>query len=130
MRWLLRLLVRDEDRQAIESDLAELYDLHRRQHGERAADRWLRRQRFLYPFHVLGDRLSAIPGALRGLMSHLWRDILYSARSLARTPTLALTIIVTIAIGLGATTGMISVVRAVLISPLPYSGADALFWLY
>ena len=130
MRWLLRLLIRDDDRQAIESDLAELYELHRRQHGDRAAARWLRRQRRLYPLHLLEDRLTAVPGALRGLMSHFRRDIVYSARSLARTPTLAITIVLTIAVGLGATTGMISVVRAVLINPLSYSGADSLFWIY
>jgi hypothetical protein len=40
----LRLLTSDADRRAIESDLAELHELQRQQHGARAADRWLRRQ--------------------------------------------------------------------------------------
>ena len=39
MRWLLRLLVSDADHRAIENDLAELYELRRRQDGERSADR-------------------------------------------------------------------------------------------
>ncbi len=130
MRWLLRLLVRDADRRAIESELAELYELRRRQRGDGAAARWLRRQQLLYPLHLLVDRLRAVPGHARGVMSYLWRDIVYSARSLMRAPTLALTIVVTVAVGLGATTGMISVVRAVLINPLPYSAAESLFWIY
>jgi putative ABC transport system permease protein len=63
-------------------------------------------------------------------MPHLWRDITYSVRSLARTPALAATIILTVGVGLGATTGMVSVVRAVLVNPLPYAAPDELFWIY
>src|SRR3954447_23745075 len=103
MRWLLRLLVSDEDRRSIETDLAELYAVRRRLDGVTAADRWLRHQRRLYPWHLVIDRLhAAIP---RGnTMQHLWRDLRYSLRSLARVPALSATIVLTIGIGLGATT--------------------------
>ena len=63
-------------------------------------------------------------------MPQLWRDVLYSVRSLARTPALTATIVLTVGIGLGATTGMVSVVRAVLVNPLPYAAPGELFWLY
>ena len=63
-------------------------------------------------------------------MSHLYRDLLYSLRSLARTPALAATIILTVGVGLGATTAMVSVVRAVLVNPLPYAAPDELVWIY
>ncbi len=63
-------------------------------------------------------------------MPHLWRDFTYNVRSLARTPALAATIILTVGIGLGATTGMVSVVRAVLVNPLPYAAPDELVWIY
>ena len=63
-------------------------------------------------------------------MPHLWRDATYSVRSLARTPALTATIVLTVGIGLGATTGMIGVVRAVLVNPLPYAAPDELFWIY
>ena len=53
MRWLLRLLLSDADRRAIENDLAELYELRRHRDGARAATRWLRRQRLLYPLHLV-----------------------------------------------------------------------------
>lgn len=129
MGWLLRALVNEEDRRAIEADLAELYEFRRRIDGEPAARRWLRRQRLIYPWHLLADRLSAaIPRGLH--MQHLWRDVRYSLRSLARVPALTATIVLTVGIGLGATTGMISVVRAVLVNPLPYADAESIYWLY
>ena len=63
-------------------------------------------------------------------MQHLWRDFRYSLRSLARVPALAATIVLTVGIGLGATTGMISVVRGVLLNPLPYADAGSIYWVY
>jgi len=64
------------------------------------------------------------------MVHHLFRDLSYSVRSLARTPALTTTIVLTVGIGLGATTGMVSVVRAVLVNPLPYEAPDGLFWIY
>jgi putative ABC transport system permease protein len=130
MRWLLRLLLDDADRRAVESDLAELFELRRRQDGERAAARWLRRQHLLYPLHVFMDRVRAVRSVGRTIMAHLWRDLLYSVRSLARTPALTATIVLTVGFGLGATTGMVGVVQAVLVNPLPYAAPDELFWIY
>ena len=63
-------------------------------------------------------------------MSHLWRDLLYNVRSLTRTPALAATIVLTVGVGLGATTGMLSVIRAVLVNPLPYARPESLVWIY
>ena len=121
MRWLLRVLSDEADRRAAESDLAELYELRRRQDGDRAAARWLRRQHLLYPLHFFLDRARAAVSDWRALMRHLWRDVAYSLRSLARTPALTATIVLTVGIGLGATSAMIGVVRAVLVNPLPYA---------
>ena len=63
-------------------------------------------------------------------MTDLWRDLSYSLRSLARTPALTATIVLTVGLGLGATTGMFSVVRAVVLAPLPYPDPGSLFWIY
>ncbi len=83
----------------------------------------------------VGPRRSALgPDALRGIrdfiMTTLWKDFVYSVRSLARTPALTATIVLTVGIGLGATAGMIAVVRAVLVNPLPYAAPAELFWVY
>ncbi len=130
MRWLLRFIVTEADRRAIESDLAELFELRRRHEGDVAAARWLRRQRLFYPMHIIVDRIRGFLGAMVSGAVHLTRDIPYSARSLARTPALTATIVLTVGIGLGATTAMVGVVRAVLVNPLPYASSDDLFWIY
>jgi putative ABC transport system permease protein len=130
MWGLFRLLVDDDDRRTIDSDLAELYEVRRRLDGDRAARRWLRRQRLTYPFHLLLERLRSAQSSGVRTMAHFWRDVLHSVRSLARTPALTATIILTIGLGLGATTGMMSVIRAGLINPLPYADPDSLFWIY
>ncbi len=129
MRWLLRLLTSDADRRAIESELAELYDLRRRQHGVRAANRWLRRQYLAYPWHLFLDRCRR-PFPRATTMPHLWRDIRYSLRSLARVPALSATIVLTVGIGLGATSAMTGLVHSVLVDPLPYAHSEDLVWLY
>ena len=60
------------------------------------------------------------------MLETLCRDVRFSLRSMRRTPTLTLAVIVTLAIGIGANTTMFTVVNGVLIQPLPYPQPDAL----
>jgi len=53
-------------------------------------------------------------------------DLRYGARLLARTPTFTLASVLTMAIGIGATTAIFSVVDATLLRPLPYPDPDEL----
>ncbi|MEO5820451.1 MAG: ABC transporter permease [Vicinamibacteraceae bacterium] len=129
MGWLFRLLVDDADRRAIDSDLAELHDYRRRRDGADAADRWLRRQRRIYPWHLLADRAGT--ALLRvTTMPHLWSDVRHTLRSLFRVPALSATIVLTVGTALGATVAAIVLTRAVLVNPLPYADADRLQWVY
>jgi putative ABC transport system permease protein len=51
----------------------------------------------------------------------MWiKDLLHSARGLKNSPLFALAAVVTIALGIGASTAIFSVVNAVLLQPLPY----------
>src|SRR5688572_2473478 len=59
-------------------------------------------------------------------MSMFTGEIGYGVRSLRNRPAFALTAILTLALGIGATTAIFSVVNAVLLRPLPYAQADRL----
>jgi putative ABC transport system permease protein len=57
-------------------------------------------------------------------------DLRYAFRALARTPGFTITVILTLALGIGATTAMISAVKPILFSPLPYPNADRIIMIY
>jgi putative ABC transport system permease protein len=57
-------------------------------------------------------------------MGSLIPDLRYSAREFRRRPYFTLAAIFSLALGIGATSAVFSVIYAVLINPFPYSGAD------
>ena len=59
-------------------------------------------------------------------MPTISRDLALGARTLRKNPAFALTAIITLALGIGASTAIFSVVNAVLLRPLPYGDADRL----
>ena len=59
-------------------------------------------------------------------MESVLKDVLFAFRSLKRQPAFAVTAVLTIALGIGATSAIFSVVNAVLLRPLPYSDAARL----
>jgi hypothetical protein len=58
------------------------------------------------------------------------RDLRYGARTLTRSPGFALTAILVMALGIGATTSLFTIVRSVLLKPLPFRDPDNLVMVY
>src|SRR5262249_24492745 len=56
----------------------------------------------------------------------VWQDLKYGARLTMRAPGLTAAVVLTVALGIGATTTMFSVVYGVVLRPLPYGDPDRL----
>jgi predicted permease len=129
--WIAGLLLEADDARRLLDDLADEYAEFQRPHRLwLAADVWYLRQ-VLTSVWVL-RRTSAtrtrgfkaqggggVTGGSMGIES-LARDVGYAFRQLRRSPTFTLTAALTLALGIGATTAIFSVVRTVLLDALPY----------
>ncbi|HSC26731.1 MAG TPA: ABC transporter permease, partial [Vicinamibacterales bacterium] len=97
-----------DERRAL--DWRNKMDLMRRTMGSVSDAAWLRRQ-------FTGD-------------AELIQDARESLRLVLRQPRLAVIAILTLALGIGATTAVFSVVNAVLLKPLPFTESDRLVMLW
>src|SRR5205085_1749670 len=60
------------------------------------------------------------------VMGNVWNDLRFSLRMMARQPGFTAILVITLALGIGATTTIFSVVNSVVIKPLPYKDPDQL----
>ena len=63
-------------------------------------------------------------------LEQLWRDIRYGFRMLIRTPGFSVIAILVIGLGIGANVALLTVVRSVLLKPLPFKDIDRLVRLF
>jgi MacB-like periplasmic core domain len=66
------------------------------------------------------------PGGWEGGMESFLKDLRHGLRTLTKNPTFTVIAFVTIGLGIGASTAILSVVRAVLLRPLPYDTPNEL----
>jgi predicted permease len=79
------------------------------------------------PFAALAD---VVPNALLVHWDLLRQDLRHASRALARTPGFAITVILVVALGVGANTAAFSLADFVLLRPLPFAEPDRLVKLW
>ena len=140
VRTLFRTLLPVAERDEVIGDVEAEFASRVRAAGRPAASRWVWRQalgsvpslvrrtwwRGMTGFEPQANRLR--PG---GPMLESWiMDVRYAARRLMARPTYALLAVLTLALGAGGTAAVFSVVRALLLDPLPITREDevGVFW--
>ncbi len=73
---------------------------------------------------------TSTTGGVGTMIDELRQDLRLLFRHFARRPAFAVIVVVTLALGIGVTTGVFSVVRGVLLRPLPYPDSDQLVYLW
>jgi len=70
------------------------------------------------------DRQYAREVRLMEWLESLWSDFQYALRTFRRMPTFTAVAVITLALGIGATTAMFTLVNGILLRPLPYPDSD------
>jgi predicted permease len=103
-------------------DLLEHYG--RRERGRR---RWLAGEALNLVWGLRRPGVRAAPGAPLTVLLEIWmRDVRFATRSLFRSRGFAAIALTSLALGIGLTTAVFSVIDGVLLRPLPYGESDAI----
>ncbi len=133
LRLLSRVLRNDPAGRAILGDLQEDFVGLISSRGPGAARRWYWRQAIsLAVGRLIQGMLSAIgrrPMNDSPSLGSLLQDVVYAARAVRRAPGFALFAALIIGLGVGATTSVFSVLRPLLLAPLPFERPQELVWI-
>ena len=133
--WLLRrLLPRERQSEAIRGDLLEEY---RQRFGVppafAKASAGRRARRFAVRAWYWREALSLITrshGYRKMLtLDNLRQDLRFAWRSYAKAPAFTALVVGTIAMGIGASTAIFSIVNGILLRPLPFPEPERLMWI-
>ncbi|HXY30082.1 MAG TPA: ADOP family duplicated permease [Gemmatimonadaceae bacterium] len=133
-RWLISRFARVEIREALLGDLEETFQAElQSERGERAARRWYWREALRAAIALSVPLRSSSHTVERqgdGMVSTTLADLRFAARLFARRPGFTLVTVMTLAVGIGATTTIFSAVNPILFQSLPYPHADRLVMVW
>ena len=127
MRWWRRKQRDEELARELQSDL-ELEEEEQRERGLSGEEARFAALRAFGNPTVIREQTRAV--WTWNWLERLVRDLKYGARTLWRSPTFSIVSVLVIALGLGATTSLFTIVRAVLLRPLPFRDPGKLVMLY
>jgi len=138
MRWMARLQMRIQllftRRQADSRLNDELRDHLERQTAENIAAGMSADEARFAAMRIFGNpallREQARASWSWNRLESLWRDLRYGMRTLRRSPGFAAIAILVMSLGIGANVAMFTVVRSVLLNPLPYRDPGRLVALF
>jgi len=114
----------------IENDIREHIEIETRENMERGMPpdeaRRAAMRRFGNPMRIAEETRAVWRPEW---IARLRQDARYAVRGLRRNPAFAAASILTVALGIGMSTAVFSVVSAALIKPLPYPNPDRLVWV-
>lgn len=114
--WLLRrFLPLDRQNDVVRGDLLE--EFRRRQSR---AWYWREALSLLFRGHGYKNMLT---------LDSLLQDFRFACRSFAKAPSFTALVVLTLALGVGSSTAIFSIVNAVLLRPLPFPESDRLMWI-
>jgi putative ABC transport system permease protein len=137
---LMALALPADTRDHVLADLAEVYEHQCRSEGPNRARRWYWREAMSFSCGFVAERLRErmargslaagrhddARGRLRGVLETWTSDFAHAARRLRRAPAFTLVTLTTLALAIGASTAIFTVVDAVLIDPIAFPNADRL----
>jgi putative ABC transport system permease protein len=121
-------------KQAGDADLEEELQAHLDIETRQCMERGMTRERAeLEARRLFGSRALVMEATRevrgRGGFGNLWQDIRYAARALGRGRSFTAAAVLSLALGIGATTAVFSIADTVFLRPLPYADSGRLVWV-
>lgn len=131
---LLARIVPRDDRQSWLREWDGEIAFHLPKHADRSSRRWLAARLLAALQHAAWLRWASLSapgrvGGRSGAWSDLSGDIKYALRGWRRSPGFSLTVVLTLALGLGLSTAIFSFADGYLFRPLPFPGGDRTYYV-